>query len=423
MDQDQTDSARRTEHDDTTPPTSDRRAETRRPPAALFVQPPTPPGDEAPPPPPRPLAKPARTTPFGGTEPAPSAPQTHRKVEPATAKNVPAVSTRVFEVASPTSVPVVPAVPKAAKTAAKKAAPKKAAPTAVPEPKPAAQKTTAARKATAVQESTPVQKATATKKTPVAKKTTAPKKATGASETKEANPEEDMPESPTPPPPAPTARELPTQADLWAAVRRRPVLISAALALAAVDHYASSAREQADWLRRTYPRVEPDRLVRIAIRTATQRARLATGTAIVGGPVGATAGFTALTWARSRLVLDVAAIYGVDPADPERAVDVLELLRIYPDRESATRAVITITDGTTPPATESTESRTGTSAPKARLALRLAARLVPGAGLVLDGLRSVAETEDLARRTTRFYRDAAGVSDATATGPGRAGSA
>jgi hypothetical protein len=205
--------------------------------------------------------------------------------------------------------------------------------------------------------------------------------------------------------------DLPSVADLWTAVRARPQLAPAALALAAVGRYGESAREEADWLRRTYPRVPSDRLARVAVRSAALRARYASGTTLLGGPLGAFAGVSTLTWTQARLVIDIAAIMDHDPNNPARAADVLTLLGVYADPLSAGKAVAELVGDVTVTSLGQTRPANGfTGSVTTHLGLRFVGRLVPGATVLMDALRSTADTQRLAERTIRHYRAASATS-------------
>ena len=191
---------------------------------------------------------------------------------------------------------------------------------------------------------------------------------------------------------------------MWAAVRDRPHRTPAALALAAVAHYGTAAGDQAAWLRETYPSVGIDRLTRVAIRDAQRRARVATAAAVL--PLGGLASIATQLWTHARLVLEVAALHGVDPREPARAAEILALLEIYPDLGAAAAAVRGVTDD----ADASTDSSRNVPAlPKlgavaATLVRSGVSRAVPGGGVVLAGLAGAADVAEVAARATRFYR-------------------
>ena len=59
----------------------------------------------------------------------------------------------------------------------------------------------------------------------------------------------------------------------------------------------------------------------------------------VGGLVTAVPDLVPLAWIQSRLVFFVAAAYGFDPHDPMRPAELLVLRDLYPDPETARRAL------------------------------------------------------------------------------------
>ena len=112
----------------------------------------------------------------------------------------------------------------------------------------------------------------------------------------------------------------------------------------------------------------------VAVESARQRARYATGATLLGGPLGALAGVSTLTVAQARLVIDVAAIIGHDPVDPARAVDVLVLLGVYPDALAASKAVAELVGDVTVLGREVRPARRGPTSVAAATARLLAAR-------------------------------------------------
>ena len=207
------------------------------------------------------------------------------------------------------------------------------------------------------------------------------------------------------PPADRTRADLPSDADLIRVIRARPQLTSAVLAVAAVARFGESARDHADWLRRTYPAVGPERLANDAVRVANRRTRYAVGTTLVGGQLGIAAGVSTLTWAHARLVIDVAAVFGHDPLHPSRAADVLVLLGAYPDRLSAAKAVSEVA-GDLPDAdlTEPTSREPMIVAAATQSLTRAASRLLPGAAVLVSAIRTSTATERLAGRAIRYFR-------------------
>ena len=191
-----------------------------------------------------------------------------------------------------------------------------------------------------------------------------------------------------------------TSADLWAAVKAEPRRAPAAVALAAVQQLGRSAEHQANWLRSTYPNIEPERLAKIAYRNATSRIRFAT---IASVPFAGVAGLPVYAWTQARLILELAAIFGHDATHPRRAAEILVLLGQYQDLYDADAAIDAVVD----------TARDVPLVPRFGVGIaphvirRFAGKILPGAGLLIDGLASAHATDDLAVRATRFYRDRA----------------
>ncbi|GAA2845404.1 hypothetical protein Acy02nite_46820 [Actinoplanes cyaneus] len=160
--------------------------------------------------------------------------------------------------------------------------------------------------------------------------------------------------------------------DLWPRLLADPRNAPKLLADAAVETFGPQAAAWADRTRATYPTATPQALARLATarftRAAAQRGLLS---ALSGtyAPI-ALVGTAAITHAS--LVLHVAAAYGLDPTDPERAAEILVLLPSY--RSGAGWA-----------------------------ALRLADRVLPGTSLISAVLGGWSAAETVATRAERRY--------------------
>ncbi|MGC9669327.1 EcsC family protein [Planosporangium sp. 12N6] len=285
--------------------------------------------------------------------------------------------------------------------------------------------------------------ATPTRKAAKAPARKAPKKAT-------ARPAPDQPSAPPAQPPVPQDRptapstgtpavpahlpaplgELPTPARpaLWPTVKANPGYAAELLALACVEQLGPQARAQLAWLRDTYPHATAGGLARIATARAVRQARTQGALAGLLGPTAVLAATAGLLWTQARLVLDLAAVYGRDPADRDRAGELLVLLRVHPDLgaarealDAASRAVEDATGRITEDAANGTATHgVGAGEPNqvtlpllkvagralVRMATaRRAARLVPGAGAVLTAILDGRGTEQLAARAAKFYRE------------------
>ncbi len=180
----------------------------------------------------------------------------------------------------------------------------------------------------------------------------------------------------------------PTHGSAWADVVREPGRGTERLAAAAVRQLGPEA---AQWVASTkdwYPRATPDGLARLASRHFTKVARregVANGAA---GLLGSLAATGVLARTHARLVLHIAAAYGLDPLGPERARDLVELLRI-PRRSEPARAAIANSGRLIAP-----------------VLVRLAsARLVPFGAAITEAVHGGRSTADLTVRAMRYFRD------------------
>jgi hypothetical protein len=184
------------------------------------------------------------------------------------------------------------------------------------------------------------------------------------------------------------------------------------LAATAVRTFGPRARAWAVQTRATYPAATPDGLARLA----TQRyVRIAGATGVVSavaGLFGPFAELAALGWSQAGLVLHLAAAYGHDPTDPQRAVDLLVLTRVHPTVETARAALAAaeVAEAEDQPVQRAAEALWRVAAPLAGqtsgwLAVRLVARAIPGGAAVTAGAGSAAATARLASRARAHYRD------------------
>jgi hypothetical protein len=218
-----------------------------------------------------------------------------------------------------------------------------------------------------------------------------------------------------------TAREpvltAPSSRSWLARVPTNPGYAPELLALAAVETLGPRAREWAEQVRTAYPGATDDGLARLAVRRFTRLAAAGGTAAAVTGLLGPMAELATLAWAQAGLVLHLAAAHGVDPVDPERAVDLLVLTRVHPNAEVARTALAAAreqADEAPHSVQRATEAAWRLAAPLASqtagwLAVRTLARLVPGSRLLVVGASGAAGAERLGHRAIAHYRGSAGT--------------
>ena len=147
------------------------------------------------------------------------------------------------------------------------------------------------------------------------------------------------------------------------------------LALAAVETIGPRAKAWAARARDTYPSASPQALARLAAGRFTRTAGLRGALGAVAGPYAPVALTAAIVVTHAELVLHVAAAFGLDPEDPERARDLLKL------------------------------ASPGSGPFVAWAVLRLANRALPGVSLVSAVLGARATAGMVAARAQRFYTE------------------
>jgi hypothetical protein len=197
---------------------------------------------------------------------------------------------------------------------------------------------------------------------------------------------------------------------LWAEIRADPVRAPEHIALGASEIHGPAAEAWAAEKRRKYAHEGPE-LAEMAKRRHATLARFEGAATGVGGVFTLVPDLVGLAWIQSRLVFFVAAAYGFDPYDRMRPAELLVLRDLYPDPETARRAL----DGIGKTVAESylgtRLERTREQAILSRLlyfvgrrtASRAARRLIPGIGMVFNAAANERDTRALADRAIKFY--------------------
>lgn len=209
-------------------------------------------------------------------------------------------------------------------------------------------------------------------------------------------------------------------AGLWDRMRADPQYAPEHLALEAVTRIGPAATAWAAGVRAQYPNSHPDYLAQAAITRFTRHARLSGAVSGAAGLPGAVLDMGVLAWTQCRMVLHVAAAYGLDPSHPDRATDLLVLQKVQKTTEAARLALGVATGRERLGNALSSVSRGVVKGSKRRafgqLTLKLAqmagvravkrllAKILPFASIILGSWANSAATKELAQRTAEYYK-------------------
>lgn len=217
-------------------------------------------------------------------------------------------------------------------------------------------------------------------------------------------------------PPAADAETDPVSVDVWGRVLADPSRSPELLALAAAQVVGPRAREWARRSRAAYPNATPDGLARLAVQQFTRFGIVGSFFSAIAGAYAPVALLGSAAFTHAALVLHVAAAYGVDPAAPARAVDLLLLTRVHAEREDAEAAVAAAQE-------QAAGVLSGGAWRLGRMlaaqaggwaAVRAVNRFFPGSGLLTAVLASRGAADSLAARAIIHYRS--GHREAVAAG-------
>ncbi|MFG2057355.1 EcsC family protein [Micromonospora sp. NPDC048930] len=209
-------------------------------------------------------------------------------------------------------------------------------------------------------------------------------------------------------------------ATLWDRMRDDPQYAPEHLALEAVRRLGPEAAQWAARERAQRPDVPAEELADQAVRKFVNHARLSGAVSGAAGLPGAVIDVGVLAWTQARLVLHVAAAYGVDPVHTDRATDLLVLQKVHKVAESA-RLALGVAAGR-----ERAGALFGMAGERplgrvmmqlgirlaqmagVRAAKRIFAKVVPGAAIILGTWANSSATKDLAERARSLYRGGPG---------------
>jgi hypothetical protein len=196
--------------------------------------------------------------------------------------------------------------------------------------------------------------------------------------------------------------------EAWAALIADPGHSPELLAVAATQTIGPRAREWAARTRAAYPGATQDAVARLAVHQFTRFGSVSSVFAAIAGSYAPIALVGAAAFTHAELALHVAAAYGLDPGERERAAELLVLTRVHPSREDAEAALAE--------AEQHNYDRTGLTDATWRLGRMLAAQaggwaavravnhFFPGTSLLAATLTSRGAVRALAARATFFYR-------------------
>jgi uncharacterized protein (DUF697 family) len=193
------------------------------------------------------------------------------------------------------------------------------------------------------------------------------------------------------------------------------------LAVEAVRRIGPQAKAWVDYVRQGRPGLNGEQIAQIAAKKFTNIAGLSGAVSGAVGLPGAVADFGVLAWTQARMVLHIAASYGVDPTHGDRATDLLVLQRVHKVAQTA-RAALGVAQGrerigaVVAASAAGAAARPGTGRLIGQLTVKLArmsgaralkrlfAKVVPGAAIVLGHWANRSATRELAGRSMAHYR-------------------
>lgn len=201
---------------------------------------------------------------------------------------------------------------------------------------------------------------------------------------------------------------------LWQKMRADPEYAPEHLAIEAVTRIGPKMVIELQKLRAQNPGAPADALANMVVYRYTNHARLSGAVSGAVGLAGAVLDVGVLAWTQAKMVLLIAVIYGRDPADPERATELLVLQGVHKYTTTA-RAALQVARGRQGIDTLLPDKRRPMNQMLMRLGLKLAqmagiraakrifAKLVPGAAIILGSFANAGATKSLAKRAIELY--------------------
>lgn len=201
---------------------------------------------------------------------------------------------------------------------------------------------------------------------------------------------------------------------LWRKMRADPEFAPEHLALEAVGRIGPRMTLELQKLRMQNPGAPPEALASMVVYRYTNHARLSGAVSGAVGLAGAVLDVGVLAWTQAKMVLLIAVVFGHDPADPERATELLVLQGVHKYTETA-RAALQVAKGRQGFETLLPDKRRPMNQMLMSLGLKLAqmagvraakrlfAKLVPGAAIILGSFANAGATKSLAKKAIALY--------------------
>ncbi|WP_308195666.1 EcsC family protein [Dactylosporangium sp. AC04546] len=202
---------------------------------------------------------------------------------------------------------------------------------------------------------------------------------------------------------------------LWQKMKADPEYAPEHLALEAVTRLGPRMARELDKLKGQNPGAPADALANMIVYRYVNQSRLSGAVSGAVPLAGAVLDIGVLAWTQARMVLMLAANYGMDPAHPDRAAELLVLQNVHKYAQTA-RTALAVAKGRERLDALLPEDRPTVGRVMVKLGLKLAqmagvraakkmlAKVVPGAGIILGGVANGNATKALGGRAITLYR-------------------
>ncbi|MEV0560676.1 EcsC family protein [Dactylosporangium sp. NPDC050588] len=220
--------------------------------------------------------------------------------------------------------------------------------------------------------------------------------------------------APQPSQPSPDGVDDGPPPGLWQKMRADPEYAPEHLALEAVTRIGPKMVLELQKLRAQNPGAPPEAIASMVAYRYTNHARLSGAVSGAVGLAGAVLDVGVLAWTQAKMVLLIAVAYGHDPADPERATELLVLQGVHKYTQTA-RTALQVARGREGIGALLPDKRRPINQMLLTLGLKLAqmagvkaakrifAKIVPGAAIILGSFANAGATKALAKKAIELY--------------------